>query len=338
MTSPSLCSSPFSFSSSSPLLPLPCSLFSPSLLSLRRAVAPHSALNIGSKLSYMSPKKDRALAAHDFSRNVSKVAPLSCKVSFGRRDISSEEGSREESPTGLQEKETPLGKSTYGDRIMLSSFGPPLDSFGNYDAGVSETKFQMTLAELLEKSGVTPTAIYGDLDALITGVQDDSREVCQGDLFISRVGSKTDGHLYLTEACNRGAVALVVGEESVEAQILRCGCKAVVVVNATDSALPVIAATFYGHPSRSLFVVGVTGTNGKTTTTNLVRSIFETMGYGTGLFGTVCFFINGDEMLEASRTTPDAVPAQRLMAKMVRSGTKALVMETSSEGWSREVQ
>ncbi|CAD5184715.1 unnamed protein product [Musa acuminata subsp. malaccensis] len=215
---------------------------------------------------------------------------------------------------------------------MLSSFGPPLDSFGNYDAGVSGTKFQMTLAVLLEKSGVTPTAIYGDLDALITGVQDDSREVCQGDLFISCVGSKTDGHLYLTEACNRGAVALVVGEESVKDQILRCGCKAVVVVNATDSALPVIAATFYGHPSRSLFAVGVTGTNGKTTTTNLIRSIFETMGYGTGLFGTVCFFINGDEMLEASRTTPDAVPAQRLMAKMVRSGTKALVMETSSEG------
>ncbi|CAL9177732.1 unnamed protein product [Musa hybrid cultivar] len=332
MTSPSLCSSPFSFSSSSPLLSLPCSLFSPSLLSLRRAVATHSALNIGSKLSYMSPKKDRALAADDSSRSISKVAPLRCKVSFGRRDISSEEGSREESPTGLQEEETPLGKSTYGDRTMLSSFGPPLDSFGNYDAGVSETKFQMTLAELLEKSGVTPTSIYGDLDALITGVQDDSREVCQGDLFVSCVGSKTDGHLYLTEACNRGAVAVVIDRETDKDQILGYGCKAAVVVNSTNSVLPVLAATFFGHPSRSLFVVGVTGTNGKTTTTNLVRSIFEEMGYRTGLFGTVCFIVNGDEKLEAYRTTPESEVAQRLMAKMVRSGTKALVMEAASQG------
>ena len=185
---------------------------------------------------------------------------------------------------------------------MQSSFGPPLDSFGNYDAGVSETKFQMTLAELLEKTGVTPTSIYGDLDALITGVQDDSREVCQGDLFISRVGSKTDGHLYLTEACNRGAVAVVIDRETDKDQILGYGCKAAVVVNSTNSVLPVLAATFFGHPSRSLFVVGVTGTNGKTTTTNLVRSIFEEMGYRTGLFGTVCFIVNGDEKLEAYRT------------------------------------
>ncbi|RWV86032.1 hypothetical protein GW17_00052120 [Ensete ventricosum] len=112
---------------------------------------------------------------------------------------------------------------------------------------------QMTYVELLGKSRINPRAIYGDLDILITRVQFDSREVYHKDLFTSCVRLKTDGILYLTWACNRGAIALVVGEES-----------------ATDSALPVIIVTFYGHPSRSLFVVGVIGTNGKMTMTNLV--------------------------------------------------------------------
>ncbi|RWW43072.1 hypothetical protein BHE74_00051297 [Ensete ventricosum] len=128
----------------------------------------------------------------------------------------------------------------------------------------------MTYVELLGKSRINPRAIYGDLDILITRVQFDSREVYHKDLFTSCVRLKTDGILYLTWACNRGAIALVVGKESVKDPILSCSDKAVVIVNATDSTLPVITVTFYGHPSRSTFVVGVIGTNGKMTMTNLV--------------------------------------------------------------------
>ncbi|THU54115.1 hypothetical protein C4D60_Mb10t21610 [Musa balbisiana] len=215
---------------------------------------------------------------------------------------------------------------------MLSSFGPPLDSFGNSDARVSEPEFRMTLSELLDKSGVIPEAVYGDQGVLIAGVQEHARDVCHGDLFIPCIRWIEDGRLHVLEAVNRGAVAVVIDRETDNDQILGYGCKAAVVVNSTNSVLPVLAATFFGHPSRSLFVVGVTGTNGKTTTTNLVRSIFEEMGYRTGLFGTVCFIVNGDEKLEAYKTTPESVVAQRLMAKMVRSGTKALVMEAASQG------
>ncbi|RZS04100.1 hypothetical protein BHM03_00034387 [Ensete ventricosum] len=136
-------------------------------------------------------------------------------------------------------------------------------------AGV-RNQVQMTYVELLGKSRINPKAIYGDLDVLITRVEFDSREVYHKDLFTSCVRLKTDGILYLTWACNRGAIALVVGKESVKDPILSCSDKAVVIVNATDSTLPVITVTFYGHPSRSTFVVGVIGTNGKMTMTNLV--------------------------------------------------------------------
>ena len=191
--------------------------------------------------------------------------------------------------------------------------------------------FKMTLSQLLDESRVTPRSVSGDLDISITGIQHDSREVSPGNLFICCLGSKTDGHIYITEAIERGASAVLADkeiklEESSE-------CTAVIIVEDTSSVLPLLAATFYHHPSKSLSVVGITGTNGKTTTTHLIKSIMDAMGSRTGMLGTLGYFIPGEnQMEEAPNTTPNALSMQKLMAKMVHNGADAVVMEASSHG------
>ncbi|WOL05398.1 hypothetical protein Cni_G14126 [Canna indica] len=309
-------SSPFSLSATSfRLLPLSCSNSSPPLLSLCRV---HYAKTNSFKLPAFPSKKDTSMDQ------------FQCRASLGHCEPQDHFFTIEDDPP--QENQSKVQQE---ERTMLSPFGSPQDSFQNPDAPASEPTFQMTLVQLLDKSGVIPLAVYGDSHVLITGLQDDSAEVRPGDLFVSCPESEQNAHSNLSEACSRGAVAVLVGEGNDKDQLLGCGAKAVVVLNWTkrQTEVPALAATFYGHPSRSLFVVGVTGTNGKTTTTNMVRYIFQGMGYATGLFGTIGFLINDDEKLDTkSLSTPKAVSAQRMMAKMVHAGIKALVMETTSEG------
>lgn len=164
----------------------------------------------------------------------------------------------------------------------------------------------------------------------ITGIQDDCREVSPGDLFICRVGSKTDGHAYLSEVISRGAVAVLSERELDKDEI--SGFRAIAVVENTLSVIPSLAASFYGHPSEKLSVIAVTGTNGKTTTTHLIKSMYEAMGSKIGMLGTIAYYIHGNKRLEAPNTTPDALLMQKLMAEMVTNGTKAVVMEASSHG------
>ncbi|XP_073012708.1 UDP-N-acetylmuramoyl-L-alanyl-D-glutamate--2,6-diaminopimelate ligase MurE homolog, chloroplastic-like [Typha latifolia] len=195
---------------------------------------------------------------------------------------------------------------------------------------IVEPEFQMTLAELLHESGVCPVSMYGDLGVSITGVQNDSRKVCPGDLFICCIGRETDGHLYIMDAIEKGTVAVISCNEIHLDEIPSCA--AVVVVENTNSLLPVLAAAFYKNPSKRMGVVGITGTNGKTTTAHLVRAIHEAMGLRTGMLGTVGYYIHGNTQLEAPNTTPDAAMVQKLMAKMVQNGIEAVVMEVSSHG------
>lgn len=214
--------------------------------------------------------------------------------------------------------------------VKMSSFDINLEELENSRARIVDPKFRMTLAELLDESRVVPVSVYGDLEVMITGIQHDSREVNAGDLFVCCEGSKTNGHAYLTEADKRGAVAVVADKEINIDETL--GCKALVIVEDTSLVLPLLAASFYKNPSKSLSVIGVTGTNGKTTTTHLVKAMYEAMGLRTGMLGTLGYYIHGDNKLEAPNTTPDAVSVQRLMAKMVHNGTEAVVMEASSHG------
>lgn len=212
----------------------------------------------------------------------------------------------------------------------LSSFDIDFDEFGKTKARIIEPKFRMSLAELLDESKVVPVSVYGNLEVEISGIQHDSRLVESGDLFVCCIGRKTDGHLYLSEADKRGAVAVVASKEIDIEETL--GCKALVIVEDTSAVLASLAASFYRYPSKSMSVIGITGTNGKTTTAYLIKGMYEAMGLRTGMLSTVAYYVHGDNKLESPNTTPDAVLIQKLMAKMVHNGTEAMVMEASSHG------
>ncbi|KAG8382220.1 hypothetical protein BUALT_Bualt05G0054000 [Buddleja alternifolia] len=216
------------------------------------------------------------------------------------------------------------------DGEFSSSFDIDFDEFGKTKARIVEPKFRMSLAELLDESKVVPISVYGDLEVEISGISHDSRVVESGDLFVCCVGRKTDGHLYLSEADKRGAVAVVASKEIDIEETL--GCKALVIVEDTNVVLASLAASFFRHPSRSMSVIGITGTNGKTTTSFLIKGMYEAMGLRTGMLSTVAYYVHGDNKLESTKTTPDSVLVQKLMAKMVHNGTEALVMEASSHG------
>ncbi|GLJ22449.1 hypothetical protein SUGI_0422530 [Cryptomeria japonica] len=198
------------------------------------------------------------------------------------------------------------------------------------DLQILEPEFSMTLAELLDEAKIIPVSVDGDLEVVITGIQHDSQEVNPGDLFVCCTGSSTNGHIYLTEAVKRGALAIIVSEE-ISIQEIE-GVKAIITVEDGNAILPALAVSFYKNPSQKLTVMGLTGTNGKTTTTYLIKSIYETMGLKIGLLGTIDYYIHSNLKLDASLTTPDALNIQKLMAKMVYNGAEVCVMEASSQG------
>ncbi|KAL5552058.1 hypothetical protein UlMin_002234 [Ulmus minor] len=213
---------------------------------------------------------------------------------------------------------------------LSSSFDLDFDHYGKVKPRIVEPKFKISLAELLDESKVVPISVYGDLEVELSGIQHDSRMVSFGDLFVCCVGRKTDGHLYLSEADKRGAVAVVATKEIDIEETL--GCKALVIVEDTNAVLPALAASFYRYPSKNMAVIGITGTNGKTTTSYLIKGMYEAMGVRTGLLSSVAYYVHGDNQLESPNTTPDAVLVQNLMAKMLHNGAEAVVMEASSHG------
>lgn len=168
--------------------------------------------------------------------------------------------------------------------------------------------------------------IQGRPDGSVTSVAYDSRRVQPGTLFVALPGRRVDGHDFVSEAVQRGAVAVVV-----ERPVLVPEQVPVLQVESTRAALGRLAAMVYGHPSRQLRVVGVTGTNGKTTTTHLVKAVLEGQGHTVGLTGTVHTLI-GQAERPASLTTPQPSDLQELLAHMLQDGCTYAVMEASSEG------
>ena len=163
----------------------------------------------------------------------------------------------------------------------------------------------MKLQELLK--GVAVLSSTADGEAEIGEVRYDSRAVGKGDLFVAIRGYATDGHKYIEKALEQGAAA-VVCEEAPE------GAPAVVVEN-SRKALAEIAANRFGHPADSMVMLGVTGTNGKTTTTYLVKHMLEDAGHKVGLIGTNQNLI-GSEVIETERTTPESYELHALFARM----------------------
>ena len=178
----------------------------------------------------------------------------------------------------------------------------------------------MTLRDLLH--GVTATPIAA---VPIAGVSCHSKQVRSGDLFVAMPGSAADGHSFIEEAIARGAAAVVA--ERLPSQVPRA-CPCVVVRNARE-ALALIAEKFYGHPTERLRLLGVTGTNGKTTITYLLKSILETAGERVGLLGTIVYQI-GERSLPSTNTTPGCLELQRYFAQMVAEGIRWCAMEVSS--------
>jgi UDP-N-acetylmuramoyl-L-alanyl-D-glutamate--2,6-diaminopimelate ligase len=186
----------------------------------------------------------------------------------------------------------------------------------------------MKLTEVLVGVGTEPVAsTKAKVD--VTGVTQDSRQVKPGDLFIAVPGSKTDGAQFAAEAASRGAVAVVAERTltGVQAPVFK--------VTHARKAAGIIAGNFYGNPARELSLLGITGTNGKTTTAWLLESIMAAGGANVGLIGTIGVRFAG-ELYPASHTTPDAVSLHKLFRQMVDSGVDTVVMEVSSHSLAQD--
>ncbi len=181
----------------------------------------------------------------------------------------------------------------------------------------------MTLRDLLHGMTSEPLAAIP-----ISGIACHSKQVRPGDLFIAVEGPTTDGHAFIEEAISRGAAAVVAQRLPAGHSHAASTCPAIVVRD-TLQALAGIAAQFYGHPSRKLRLVGVTGTNGKTTTTYLLKTILDAAGLRTGLLGTITYQI-GEREVPSRNTTPGPLELQRYFAQMVACGLPWCVMEVSS--------
>ena len=184
----------------------------------------------------------------------------------------------------------------------------------------------MRLADLVTVLSDQSALPAGWGDREVTTVVQDSRKAVPGSLFVAVRGFHSDGHRFISQALGRGAAAVVAEEQaSVEAP---AGAP-VILVPDTRAALARLASRFYGDPSHHLVLVGITGTNGKTTTSYLVRSVIEAAGTPCGLIGTIDYRI-GDRVYPALNTTPESLDVQRLLAEMIEQGARACVMEVSS--------
>ncbi|MBN2566374.1 MAG: UDP-N-acetylmuramoyl-L-alanyl-D-glutamate--2,6-diaminopimelate ligase, partial [Candidatus Eisenbacteria bacterium] len=177
------------------------------------------------------------------------------------------------------------------------------------------------LSELTEAAGVS---LASGLDGLtVTSVEYDSRKVGAGALFVAIRGLTTDGHRYVGEARRRGAVAALVEDTTGESGFPE------IVVPDTRAALGLVSHAFYGRPSDRLATHAITGTNGKTTTSYLIDSIFRTAGMKTGVVGTLGYRV-GDRTFAGDMTSPESLDLARLLDSMVASGTDSVAMEVSS--------
>lgn len=179
----------------------------------------------------------------------------------------------------------------------------------------------------LEKiiKGITVNEIVGDVTKDISGINIDSRQVESGHIFIAVRGTQTDGHTYIAKAIEKGAIAVACERlpETLDEKVTY------IKLTDTEEAVGKLATAFYDDPTSKLELVGVTGTNGKTTIATLLYSMFRRLGYKTGLISTVCNYIDG-EAIPTDHTTPDPITLNKLLGRMAEEGCKYAFMEVSS--------
>jgi UDP-N-acetylmuramoyl-L-alanyl-D-glutamate--2,6-diaminopimelate ligase len=186
----------------------------------------------------------------------------------------------------------------------------------------------MTISELIERLEVKKR--YGPLNRQIKGITYDSRLVREDYLFVAVKGFTVDGHDYIEDALSRGAAA-VIAENAVAIESAGQSTNKVAFIEASDSreAMALVSSAFYGHPSGKLSLIGITGTNGKTTTSFITKSILNAGGANTGLLGTISY-MTGDKTADAANTTPESMDLQRLLGEMVENNMEYAVLEVSS--------
>ena len=181
----------------------------------------------------------------------------------------------------------------------------------------------MLLKELLQSAG--KYVISGSDEIDINGIEIDSRKIKGGNAFIAIKGTQTDGHDYISKAIELGATAIICEKlpETLAEGVTYAK------FDDTEDAVGKIATTFYGNPTDKLDLVGVTGTNGKTTIATLLYNMFRAFGYKVGLISTVCNYIDG-EAIPTEHTTPDPITLNQLLGRMADEGCKYAFMEVSS--------
>src|SRR5437899_2282675 len=185
----------------------------------------------------------------------------------------------------------------------------------------------MQLKTLLASTPVRQ--VFGSVDRPVENIAYDSRRVQRHTMFVALRGEKVDGHQFIGHAIDKGASVIVADREQKDPRVT---C---LIVENTRAALADFSAAFYGHPSRKLKLAAVTGTNGKTTTTFLIKHICEIGGLRCGLIGTVRYEI-GERILPAIRTTPESLDLQELLAQTANAGCCAAAMEVSSHALAQE--
>src|SRR5213595_4091593 len=176
---------------------------------------------------------------------------------------------------------------------------------------------------------IAPRRVIGSLDREVESIAYDSRRVQGNTLFVAIRGEKSDGHQFVDQAIEQGA-SVIVAEREISSPRATC-----LVVEDSRSALADLSSAFYGVPAGKLKMAAVTGTNGKTTTTFLIKHICEKAGMRCGLLGTVQYEI-GDRILPAIRTTPEALDIQELLGQIVNAGGRAAAMEVSSHALAQD--
>ena len=183
----------------------------------------------------------------------------------------------------------------------------------------------MILRDILYKTSIE--AVKGPTDIEVNKLEFDSRQVGRGDVFVAIRGTQSDGHSYISTAISQGAIAIVcdtMPDETIEGVTF-------IQTKSTSAALAFMAANYYGNPSQNIKLVGVTGTNGKTTIASLLYQLFKNAGYKTGLLSTVKIMVNEKEY-KATHTTPDSLTINRYLKEMEQAGVDYCFMEVSSHG------
>ena len=197
----------------------------------------------------------------------------------------------------------------------------------------------MLLSELL--SAIEPLEVLGRTDKEINGLHFDSRQIGEGYMFVAQVGTAVDGHTFISSCVEKGAAAIVLSRREYMAektQMDKAPCAkdtTYILVENTDKALGLLASKWFGEPSKSLTLVGVTGTNGKTTIATLLYKLVRALGHKAGLLSTVVNYIE-DEAVAATHTTPDAIELNGLLRRMVDAGCRYAFMEVSSHAIAQE--